>query len=328
MVPLLERAFIARRALFLQEGTTAFRLVNEAGDGLPGLVVDYYQGFLLAQYFEAQWEKMLPGLGDALQRAAAAVPFAVQGILCKNRTRASAAEEQLRRSEPLGGGCPPAELTVRHLGLYVAVNVYEGQNRGLFCDMRQVREQLTPHYSGRALLNLFCYTGVFSVQALKCGALSALNVDLSRPVLRRARRNYELNGLAVDDRDFWCEDSGRALRALGRAGRRFGMVIFDPPTFSRNKSGTFSVKQDYAEYLRLIDAVLEPGGWALTAINTHGIALSEYVGAHPAHWRAGLEAHEADDFPFAGSPISRFACGARAENILTAVRFARMIRVS
>ena len=96
------------------------------------------------------------------------------------------------------------------------------------------------------MLNLFSYTALFSVHAVRRGITGAVNVDLSRAVLERAKVNYGLNGLRIDERDFIYGDSLEWIRRFRKKGRTFSFVIFDPPTFSRNRQRSFSSRRDYA----------------------------------------------------------------------------------
>jgi 23S rRNA G2069 N7-methylase RlmK/C1962 C5-methylase RlmI len=119
-------------------------------------------------------------------------------------------------------------------------------------------------------------------------------VDLSRSVLRRARTNYELNGLAADDRDFVYGDALNWLDRFHKKGRTFDMVIFDPPTFSRNRNRTFSVRKDYGQALEKIDRVA--GRYVFTSVNTFSVNLDEYVSWHPDRWEPVFLGHESSDF--------------------------------
>ena len=147
----------------------------------------------------------------------------------------------------------------------------------------------------KSVINLFSYTGIFSVHARLGGVASACNVDISNTVLRRAQSNYRLNGLKVDMRDFVQEDSARYIRRAVKKGESCSMVLFDPPTFARSKSGSFSVKQDYSQYLGLIESF--GCQYALTVINTHSVSEEEYFSFHPSTWENEFFMHESDDFP-------------------------------
>ncbi|MFW5808489.1 MAG: class I SAM-dependent methyltransferase, partial [Spirochaetota bacterium] len=185
-------------------------------------------------------------------------------------------------------------------------DLVSAQNTGVFMDMREVRDRMVSFYPQiDSVLNLFCYTGAFSVHALAHGVPRAVNVDISAPVLDRARTNYTLNGLACDDRDFVRTDVMKAIRRFSKQGQRFGLVILDPPTFSRNKHSHFSVKKDYMRCCRLLEE-LTPA-YVLSAMNTYSVPLSGYLSSHPQHWERIFLMHESTDFPHGNDPYLKCA---------------------
>ncbi len=298
------RAFERRGALFNDGDTNCFRLFNSAGDGLEGVSVDLYGEYLLLQFFTRHMLQRRHELCRAMERAVERHIPRVAGILAKDR---GAAEEpvnpmELRKSELLSGVAPPDGYLVRQNGVTVAVDLVEGQHTGIFLDMRTVRRKLLPYYgSVGTMLNLFSYTAVFSVHALLNGAKHAVNVDLSKSVLRRARRNYELNGLSCDARDFIAADAHDQVKYFIRKKAVFDMAVYDPPTFSRNRKRVFSIKRDYADQLALLSLLL-PHGYLLTAVNTHAVSRDEYLSFHPKKWELVFFDSEPDDFPYPADP--------------------------
>jgi len=113
--------------------------------------------------------------------------------------------DDLWKSTILEGEYPSSGIVVTQNGVKAGVDLVNGQNTGIFLDMRDIREKLRTFYKSESInrmLNLFSYTALFSVHALKNGVNNAVNIDLSRGVLNRARVNYQLNDLKVDERDF------------------------------------------------------------------------------------------------------------------------------
>jgi len=284
-----------RHHLFNDPATNAFRLFNGAGDGYPGLIIDRYAENLLVQSFDENAAGNIPLLMSQLETIIRDLPFDVRGIVYKNRDE-KAASQKIYDSSLLLGEMPPEKFIVRQSGVNVEVDLVHGLNTGLFLDMREVRAALSSYYPVvKSILNLFSYTGIFSIHARLGGVVSACNVDISNTVLRRAQANYRINGLNVDMRDFIQEDSGRYLRRAVKKGESFSMVLFDPPTFARSKSGSFSVKKDYPRYLEIIESL--GCRFALTVINTHSVSEEEYFSFHPASWENEFFMHESDDFP-------------------------------
>lgn len=298
------RAFERRAGLYGRPGDDCFRLFNAAGDGIDGLTIDLYGDYLLLQlYFDHVFDRaaeLLPAIETALVR----LPRRPLGLLVKDRRKIDDGDgfTARRSSEIVWGSGPPAGYGVQHNGITVIVDLVRGQHTGLFLDMREIRRALEPCYQGLGhLLNLFSYTAVFSVHALASGAGSAVNVDLSAPALEKARENYHANGLECDDRDFIRGDSFDWLRRFSRRNRHFDFIIFDPPTFSRNKRGNFSVKKDYNAALHAIGSCAR-GGLVLSTVNADSVSEEEYRSFHPAAWRLVYFANESSDFVYKTKP--------------------------
>jgi 23S rRNA (cytosine1962-C5)-methyltransferase len=271
-----------RNHLFNDKSTNAIRLFNGSGDGYRGLIVDRYAEYLLIQSFNGNITMNIPHIKSVLEEIVKDLPFAVKGVLHKNRDE-KASSQKIYDSTIILGEMPPEKFTVRQCGVNVEVDLVHGLNTGLFLDMRDVRMVLSRYYPRiTSILNLFSYTGVFSVHARLGGVASVCNVDISKTVLKRAQTNYQLNGLMIDMRDFIQEDSGRYLRRALKKGETYSMIIFDPPTFALGKSGRFSVKKDYPSYLRMIESL--GCRFALTVINTHSVSEDEYYSFHPTSW--------------------------------------------
>jgi 23S rRNA (cytosine1962-C5)-methyltransferase len=206
------------------------------------------------------------------------------------------------KSIVIEGSGPPEGYSVRQNGILAAVDLMWGQSTGIFLDMREVRERLVRYYSSvDIMLNLFSYTALFSVHAVNHGVMGAVNVDLSKGVLERAKANYRLNGLRVDERDFIYGDSLDWIRRFRKKGKTFTIAVFDPPTFSRNRKRTFSSKKNYRDSLSMLSDIVD-GGYALTSVNSYSISREEYLSYHPAGWRLEFFANESSDFAHSGNP--------------------------
>lgn len=291
---ILEASMKKRDDLYA-ESCSAFRLFNSGGDGIQGLVIDRYGEYLLIQIFE---EKVVPEkerIFESVRSVITELPFAPKGILYKRRDETASSQKEYR-SELVWGEMPERSYHVIQAGVTAAVNLVDGLNTGLFLDMRSVRNELAALYASgmESMLNLFCYTGMFSVHALKNGLKRSCNVDISGTVLRRAKENYSINELRVDNRDFICEDSGVFLKKAVAKGKKYDIVVFDPPTFARNKHKSFSVTRDYAEYCDRIGMV--SAGYVLSVVNTYTVSDDEYKGYHPSDWKLIKMFHESDDF--------------------------------
>jgi len=303
---LLLTAFEKRTELFDNNETNCFRLFNFASEGIEGLTVDLYGEYILIQYFDDILNEHSVRILKDLESVLSGIPVACKGLLLKNRMipDSNSGVHELRKSQLVTGEMPPADYTVRQNGITACVDLVEGQSTGIFLDMREVRDELISFYmSGDAdsMLNLFSYTGVFSVHALKNGVKSAVNVDLSKGVLARARNNYELNQLKCDNRDFVYGDSIEWMKIFRKKKTTFSFGVFDPPTFARHKKRTFSVKKDYSKSLSILSDLL-PGGHVLTAVNSYTVSEEEYISYHPSGWTPVFFRNESSDFPHRNDP--------------------------
>jgi len=304
---LLKNALEKRAFLFSDSQTDCFRLFNGDGDGVDGLTIDYYAGHILVQYFN---DPLLSGIDSIIKCITTGrgvnIPQ-LKSVLVKDRRviAGSADRNSLWKSRLVDGDYKEDEgVVVRQNGTLARVDLVNGQNTGIFLDMREIREKLEKFYPEigiKSMINLFSYTGLFSAHALLHGVSHAVNVDLSKGVLKRARINYELNGLEVDDRDFLYGDSMEWIKIFTKKGEVFSFGVFDPPTFARNKKRNFSVRNDYYDSLKKLEKII-PGGYLLTSINSYSVSPAEYKSCHPENWELLMFGNESADFVNRGNP--------------------------
>jgi 23S rRNA (cytosine1962-C5)-methyltransferase len=192
-----------------------------------------------------------------------------------------------RRFRPLAGQAPPEpavrargaeaplELVVEEGGCRFGVDVTAPLGVGLFPDMRLGWAAVAALARDRRLLNLFSYTGAFSVFAAKAGAREVVAVDVAAKAHARARRNYELSGFDPAKMEAITGDAVKALERFTSRGRRFDIVVCDPPTFSQGPGGLFTVTKDLAHVGAAAASVLEPGGILAFATNSTKISTVE-----------------------------------------------------
>jgi 23S rRNA (cytosine1962-C5)-methyltransferase len=162
----------------------------------------------------------------------------------------------------LMAGTVPEPHVVSERGARYRVHVMRGQNHGLFLDMAEGRQWVREHARGRKVLNLFAYTGAFSVVALQGGAKQVLNVDMSGGAMAIAQQNHALNGLSAGA-GFLAHDIFKTWGRITRSGP-YGLVIVDPPSYQK---GSFVATKDYARLVRRLPDLLIPGGQALLCLN-------------------------------------------------------------
>ena len=259
-------ASVARRAAI---DATAFRLVHGEGDGLPSLVVDRYDRWLVVQVLSAGLETMRETIVEALEEVCEPA-----GILLRN-------DASVRRREGLGEavalarGAVPREIEVREGAVRYLAAPWDGQKTGAFLDQRPNRQlagQLaTP--GGRAL-DCFSYHGSFAIHlAGRAGHVLAL--DVSPDALRRGAANAALNGLSNIE---WREgDAFETLRAFARARERFDTIVLDPPAFAKNRGAVEAALRGYREINLRAMRSLAPGGILLTASCSFHLHLPEFL---------------------------------------------------
>lgn len=248
------------RAPLLAQETTGYRLVHGGNDGLPGLVVDRYERTLTLKIYTSAW---LPHLRDLLPALAEVIP-AERVVLRLGR----AAQEQelysLSDGTLLSGPVLDGPVLFLENGLRFEADPIHGQKTGFFLDQRDNRARVEKLAAGKSVLNVFAYTGGFSLYAARGGARAVVSLDSSAPALEGAARNFALNSrhpsVAAASHELLAEDAFEALARLGKSGRRFDVVIVDPPSFARRQAQVEQALAAYARLTRLSLGVLRAGG--------------------------------------------------------------------
>ncbi len=277
----VQAAVAHRRDLGLLDPAQACRLVSSEGDGLSGLTVDRYGPFLAIQFTSlALWSRR-EVLCEALRSALADGP-GVQGAVLRTE-KGILEEEGLEVSDGvLFGTVPEVPVEVVEDGLRYGVDLRIGQKTGAYLDQRDNRRAVAPLAQGRDVADVCCYTGGFSMASLRAGARSVRSVDASASALERARANGERNGFDAQFADGrWTLDKGDAFRWLESRrdeGRRFGMIVLDPPRFARSTRGVPQALRGYRSLNELAVACLEPGGVLVTCSCTGRISREQFLG--------------------------------------------------
>jgi len=274
LVARVQRAFELRQRHLDLSDSNAWRLINGEGDFLPGLTVDRYGDYLMIQLFSRGWRPHLPMLVSALQKVMQ--PIGIYEKFRPQQTR-KLAEQSKKLSRLLYGEPVAGRIKVRENGLNFLVDLEEGLNTGLFGDQRENRRDLMARVAGARVLNLFAYTGAFSVAAAAAGAARVTSVDASAGYLEWARANFEANRLNPKRHDFLVGDCRQVLQDLRRQGQTFDIVIMDPPSFSTVGKSRFTTTGGTSDLVTDALPLLGEGGLLITSSNHQKVDLADYL---------------------------------------------------
>ena len=259
------------RERLLPPSLTAFRVVHGEADGLPGVTVDRYGEFLVVHLYTPALEPFAPALREAL-----ASVWSPRGIYEQHRFRPQTGEGQRAPAQLVHGEVAPIEVEAQEGDLKFVVDVTAPLGTGLFTDLRAGRLAVGRLAAARRVLNLFSYTGAFSLHAARGGAKEVVSVDLAARAHARARRNLQVNGLGEEGHEFIAGDAAKVLARMAERGRRFDLVVVDPPSFAQGKGRVFVAQKDYRDLVEAALAVTAPGGLLCCASNTAKLALDDF----------------------------------------------------
>ncbi|QQE07136.1 class I SAM-dependent rRNA methyltransferase [Cupriavidus gilardii] len=258
-------AAVAHRRQWVSD-SDAVRLVFGEADRLPGLVVDYYgagrgagQAQLVCQFNAAGVEQWKDAIVQALVRETG----------CPNvYERSDAAVREREGLElvtgVLAGAEPDPELSVTEHGVRYYVDVRNGHKTGFYVDQRDNRKLVGDLAEGREVLNCFCYTGGFSLAALRGGAASVVSIDSSGEALKIAEGNVALNGFDAGRATWLDADVFKSLRQFRAEGRQFDLIVLDPPKFAPSAQHIDRAARAYKEINLVGMQLLRPGGLLFT----------------------------------------------------------------
>jgi 23S rRNA (cytosine1962-C5)-methyltransferase len=243
-------------------GRESCRVFFSESDLLPGLIVDRYGRHLCVQSLTAGVERLMPAIIDALVEA-----YAPAGIILRNDT-GQRQLEGLPLEKKLVYGTYDGPVDVEIGGLRFSVDLMEGQKTGFFLDQVDNYRVLDTISEGADALDLFCHTGAWAMSAVRKGAASCTGIDSSAHALETASANARLNGLE-SRLDFAREDAFGALKRLGGEGRRYGLIISDPPAFIKSRSKVAEGLKGYRDLNTRVMRLVKPGGWLVSCSCSH-----------------------------------------------------------
>jgi 23S rRNA (cytosine1962-C5)-methyltransferase len=251
------QASIARRVL-LPPGSNAMRLVHAESDGLPGLVADRYDTTVVVQILSAGAERFRGFWGPALAELTGA-----RSVYERSDVEVRSLEGLAPRTGLLHGDAP-GEVRIVEDGVTYEVDVAHGQKTGFYLDQRDNRALAASLAADAEMLNAFCYTGGFTLAALKGAAGRTLSLDTSEEALASARRNVTLNGFDESRAEWLAADVFAHLRKLRDQNRKFGLIVLDPPKFAPTEKHVANAARAYKDINLWAMKLLAPGGHLLT----------------------------------------------------------------
>ncbi len=265
-------AVALRQALPELRGQQGLRLIHAESDGLPGVIADQYGDTVVVQLTSAGAEKWRSAIVAGLVKATG----------CARVYERS--DSDVRGLEGLGpttgwlhGETPSTPLSIDENGVRLAIDIAGGHKTGFYLDQRENRALLGQLSAGKDVLNCFCYTAGFSLQALAGGAKSVLSIDSSGPALAQGQANLALNPTLPSDRAQWQEaDVFQALRDFRKAGRTFDLIVLDPPKFAPSAAHAERAAKAYKDINILGFRLLRPGGFLMTYSCSGGVGLEMF----------------------------------------------------
>lgn len=266
------RAASERRQPLLEQDTTGYRVVHGENDRLPGLVVDRYGDSVVVKLYTSAWFPYLTDVVAGLrplsdpERIVLRLSRAVQRVtaVSQQRSERAAGVADLRDGQTLHGDPAPGPVLFRENGLRFEADLVRGQKTGFFLDQRDNRARLERHCAGKTVLNVFAYTGGFSVYAARGGARSVTSLDASAAALAAAERNFEHNrshaAVAAARHRILCGDAFELVAGMRDRGERFDVVILDPPSFAKARADVERALRSYSRMIRMgLDVLSSPG---------------------------------------------------------------------
>ncbi len=268
----IKSALHKRKQFYKSSDTTAFRVLNGEGDGLGGLIIDYYDGYYVVSWYSEGIYNFRDEIIAALQKVAN-----FKGIYEKKRFDTKG--KYIEGDDFVAGERGEFPLIVKENGVNFAVYLNDGAMVGVFLDQRNVRKQIRDKYAkGRTVLNMFSYTGAFSVFAALGGASKTTSVDLANRSLSKTIEQFSVNEIDYEAQDIIVEDVFLYFKYAAKKKMKFDMVVLDPPSFARSKKYTFSAAKDYKNLLKETIAITENNGIIVASTNCSAFDMKKFKG--------------------------------------------------
>ncbi|MCL9637142.1 class I SAM-dependent rRNA methyltransferase [Priestia aryabhattai] len=266
----IQRAIASRHDFYASEDTTAFRVFNSEGDGIGGLIIDYYDGYYVTSWYSEGIYQFKEYVIEALKSAPN-----FKGLYQKKRFNVKG--QYIEEDDFVTGNKGEFPLIVRENGIRFAVYLNDGAMVGVFLDQRDVRKTIRDKYAkGKTVLNMFSYTGAFSVAAALGGAAKTTSVDLANRSLAKTIEQFSVNGIDHEAQDIIVEDVFKYFKYAVKKNMTFDLVVLDPPSFAKSKKHTFSAAKDYKDLLKEAIALTKPNGVIVASTNASNFDMKKF----------------------------------------------------
>ena len=250
---------VASRKHLLHDDNNCARLIFAEADFLPGLIADKYADFISIQVHSSGVEQVKGIIVNELAKL-----LSPKGIYERSDLRSREHEGLPDTNGLLWGELPPEFVDIKENGIDYQVNIIEGQKSGFYCDQRDNRRLTAQYAKGKRVLDCFCYSGGFTLNALQAGAAHVTSVDSSALALETLERNMALNKFALSQHKSVQSDVNKYLRQLGEEGDKFDLIVLDPPKYAPSRSALDKASRAYKDLNRRGLMLLESGGLLAT----------------------------------------------------------------
>lgn len=281
------------RAHLPDGGTAGYRLVHGENDNLPSLVIDRYGDMLVIKLYSAAWFAHLRTVLSALDDVHPTKTI----VLRLSRAVQNGETFGLSDGMVIHGELPESKVAFSEDNLHFVADVIHGHKTGFFFDQRENRRRVLKLSAKKDVLDVFSYNGGFSLYAAAGGAKSILSIDISQPALHDSRRLFELNvdnaNVANCQHEIMAADAFEAMRQLATDGRKFGLVVVDPPSFANKASQIEDAMRAYRKLTELALPLVEKGGILVMASCSSRIASDDFFATvHNTAQRRGYSLYE------------------------------------
>ena len=261
-------AFQKRKDFQKNSNDTAWRMIHGESDMIPGLIVDRYNDILVLQILSSGVEFHRDIIISALRDVTGIDNIYERSDVDVRRL------EGLAERNTLVSGVVPEEINIIECDLKFIVKVTTGQKTGFYLDQRDNRKISSKFFMDKDVLNVFSFTGGFSVYAVHHKAKSVISIDSSKSATEIAKKNLEINGLDGANCEWLVEDAFKALRTMRDQDRKFDVVVLDPPKFAATQAQVERASRGYKDINLLGFKLLNPGGTLITFSCSGGISES------------------------------------------------------